>query len=334
MWRSPSVALLSCYKRCAVASVWPHPDHNPSLCLFIRGMIGKKSKRRQLPWENHEPASNAVLFYIFPTERPEYWQVRYFSWEMVCPQNIGASPKSARCILWRANHKLKLRYGGHWAQLAFCTDIPKSKRFGEQAIYPFLSFVIFGNDISDLLCWVISYEKVTNIAPPKIDFLSTVIIIGLYSLKDDDSQFWAVGDLFWVLGDYFGFGGTKETKIPNLHTGPCCDVLIKVFGTSCKQVCVYRQISCKYAKCRGAHLSHGWGVTFRKKTLEMRFPLIPRRDDEMSSSPFQTCTCPYVLPPCPLWASFGAIAPILFLIAFTSPDPQIEGCRQPSAGWV
>ena len=129
----------------------------------------------------------------------------------------------------------------------------------------FLSFVIFGNDISDLLCWVISYEKVTNIAPPKIDFLSTVIIIGLYSLKDDDSQFWAVGDLFWVLGDYFGFGGTKETKIPNLHTGPCCDVLIKVFGTSCKQVCVYRQISCKYAKCRGAHLSHGWGVTFRKK---------------------------------------------------------------------
>ena len=81
----------------------------------------------------------------------------------------------------------------------------------------FLSFVIFGNDISDLLCWVISYEKVTNIAPPKIDFLSTVIIIGLYSLKDDDSQFWARGDLFWVLGDYFGFWGTKETKIPNLH---------------------------------------------------------------------------------------------------------------------
>ena len=80
-----------------------------------------------------------------------------------------------------------------------------------------MSFVIFGNDISDLLCWVISYEKVTNIAPPKIDFLSTVIIIGLYSLKDDDSQFWAVGDLFWVLGDYFGFWGTKETKIPNLH---------------------------------------------------------------------------------------------------------------------
>ena len=35
-----------------------------------------------------------------------------------------------------------------------------------------------------------------------------MIIIGLYSLKDDDSQFWAVGDLFWVLGDYFGFGGT------------------------------------------------------------------------------------------------------------------------------
>ena len=132
MWRSPSVALLSCYKRCAVASVWPHPDHNPSLCLFTRGMIGKKSKRRRLPWEKYEPASNVVfvsygypnnardLIYLFDQNQmlfcskffQEYRPVRYFSWEMVYPQNIGASPKSARCILWRANHFLNLRYGG------------------------------------------------------------------------------------------------------------------------------------------------------------------------------------------------------------------------------
>ena len=71
----------------------------------------------------------------------------------------------------------------------------------EQARYFFLSLVLFRNDISDLLCKVRSCEKVTNLAPPKFDFLSAVIIIGLYSLKDDESQFWAAGDIFWVLGD-------------------------------------------------------------------------------------------------------------------------------------
>ena len=64
----------------------------------------------------------------------------------------------------------------------------------------FLSFVIFGNNISDLLCRVRSCEKVTNLASPKIDFLSAVIIIGLYYLKGDGSQ-------FRELGTYLGFLG-------------------------------------------------------------------------------------------------------------------------------
>ena len=52
---------------------------------------------------------------------------------------------------------------------------------------------------------------------------------------------------------------------------------------------------------------NGVGWNLPQKTLGMRFPLIPRRDDEMSFSLFPTSTNPYVLPPCPLGASFAQL---------------------------